>query len=141
MDNLLVITFNTCFQVLYNPLFPLFAQEDIKYCLLLLFIQVSTGSYYGLNSFSSIRSSSQLSRQSSADDPFIKAARQALKQSFSKKILLGSLVPFGIKIMEKFPSIWLSNATPLLKMTEKIISAKKTGNGGSSRKVYCIENL
>ena len=95
MDNLLVITFNTCFQVLYNPLFPLFAQEDIKYCLLLLFIQVSTGSYYGLNSFSSIRSSSQLSRQSSADDPFIKAARQALKQSFSKKILLGSPVPEG----------------------------------------------
>ena len=83
----------------------------------------------------------QANSQDNPDDPFIKAARQALKQSFSKKILLGSLVPFGIKIMEKFPSIWLSNATPLLKMTEKIISAKKTGNGGSSRKVYCIENL
>jgi len=76
----------------------------------------------------------QANSQDNPDDPFISAARQALKQSFSKKILLGSLLPFGIKLMEKFPSIWLSNATPLLKMTEKIISAKKAGNGGSSRK-------
>lgn len=82
----------------------------------------------------------QANSQDNPDDPFIIAARQALKQSFSRKILLGSLVPFGIKIMEKFPSIWLSNAIPLLKMTEKIISAKKRRNGGSSRKVFCIEN-
>ena len=80
----------------------------------------------------------QANSQDNPDDPFIKAARQALKQSFSKKILLGSLVPFGIKIMENFPSIWLSNASPLLKMTEKIISVKKTGNGGSSRKVRIL---
>lgn len=80
----------------------------------------------------------QANSQDNPDDPFISAARQALKQSFSKKILLGSLLPFGIKIMEKFPSVWLSNALPLLKMTEKIILAKKTGNGSSSRKVYFI---
>jgi len=77
----------------------------------------------------------QANSQDNPDDPFISAARQALKQSFSKKILLGSLLPFGIKLMEKFPSLWLSNAIPLLKMTEKIISAKKAGNGGCSRKV------
>ena len=80
----------------------------------------------------------QANSQDNPDDPFISAARQALKQSFSKKILLGSLLPFGIKIMEKFPSVWLSNALPLLKMTEKIILAKKTTNGSSSRKVYFI---
>ena len=37
----------------------------------------------------------QANSQDNPDDPFIKAARQALKQSFSKKILLGSPVPEG----------------------------------------------
>ena len=81
----------------------------------------------------------QANSQDNPDDPIINAARQALRQGFSKKILLGSALPFGIKIMEKFPNIWLSSFIPLLKMTENVISAKKAGNGNSSRKV--LHNL
>ena len=79
----------------------------------------------------------QANSQENPDDPVINIARRALTQSSSQIILLASVLPFGLKIIENFPSIWLSKIMPLINMAEKIIATKRAGarDGSSPRKV------
>lgn len=83
----------------------------------------------------------QVNSQNNPDDPVLKAAKKAMNQSTSQKILLTflSTMPFGAKIMEKIPSLWMSNNIPLLNITEEIVHTKRESGGNSStRKVaFC----
>ena len=76
--------------------------------------------------------------QDNPDDPVISIARRSLTRSSSQIILLASVLPFGLKIIEKFPSVWLSKTMPLINMAENIVAAKRAGDGNSSRKVTYI---
>ena len=82
----------------------------------------------------------QANSQENPDDPVINIARRALTQSSSQIILLASVLPFGLKIIENFPSIWLSKIMPLINMAEKIVATKRAGarNGSSPRKVSSV---
>ena len=82
----------------------------------------------------------QVDSQNNQDDPVLKAAKSAMNQSTSQKILLTilSLLPFGIKIMEKVPSLWISNTMPLLNITEEIVCTKREGDRSSARKVTIL---
>nr|XP_058946620.1 cytochrome P450 3A30-like [Pocillopora verrucosa] len=76
----------------------------------------------------------QVNSQNNPDDPVLKAAKKAMNQSTSQKILLTflSTMPFGAKIMEKIPSLWMSNNIPLLNITEEIVHTKRESGGSSS---------
>jgi len=79
----------------------------------------------------------QANSQENPDDPVINIARRALTQSSSQIILLASVLPFGLKIIENFPSIWLSKIMPLINMAEKIVATKRAAgarDGSSPRK-------
>ena len=80
--------------------------------------------------------------QDNPDDPVIAKARNALNQSVLNRILVGLLlvVPFGMKILEAFPSFWMSNMTPLFEMTKNIVATKRAGSENSSRRKVCDNN-
>jgi len=75
--------------------------------------------------------------QDNPNNPAIEAACNALNWSASQRKLLALLavLPFGIKIMEKFPHMWMSNMIPLynLRMAEEI-AVKRAGDGNLSRR-------
>ena len=73
--------------------------------------------------------------QDNPNNPAIEAACNALNRSASQRKLLALLavLPFGIKIMEKFPHMWMSNMIPLLRMAEEI-AVKRAGDGNLSRR-------
>ena len=80
----------------------------------------------------------QANSQDNHDDAVIKAAHSALNGSTMQKILFFalSILPFGMKILEKLPGVLMSNITPLTQMAEDIVAVKRSGHGGaSSRKV------
>ena len=79
----------------------------------------------------------QANSQDNPDDAVIKAAHNALNRSRFQQILIFvlSVLPFGTKIMEKFPGVWMSNLTPLTQMVEDIVAVKRSEDGESSRKV------
>ena len=77
----------------------------------------------------------QANSQDNPDDPVISIARKSLTRSSSQIILLASVLPFGLKIIENFPSVWLSKIMPLITMAEKIVATKRAGDGNSPRKV------
>ena len=97
----------------------------------------------------------QVNSQNNPDDPVLKAAKKAMNQSTSQKILLTflstlyqqracravtflSTMPFGAKIMEKIPSLWMSNNIPLLNITEEIVHTKRESGGSSSTRKVAI---
>lgn len=82
----------------------------------------------------------QVNSQNNPDDPVLKAAKKAMNQSTSQKILLTflSTMPFGAKIMEKIPSLWMSNNIPLLNITEEIVRTKRESGGNSSTRKVAI---
>lgn len=81
--------------------------------------------------------------QDNPDDPVIAIARNALdRTSVLNRMLVGLLmvVPFGIKILEAFPSLCISNMTPLFEMTKNIVATKRAGSENSSRRKVCDNN-
>ena len=85
----------------------------------------------------------QANSQENPDDPVITAGRQAMKQSAVQRIVLSmfTLLPFGLKIMEKVPHIWLTNFQPIIRIAEEIIRTKRKGDGTASRKVRFYDDL
>ena len=81
--------------------------------------------------------------QDNPDDPVITVAQNAMNRSVFSRILLGLLmvVPFGIKILEAFPSVWITNMIPLVEMTEKIVATKRAGGQSSSRRKVCYNTV
>ena len=79
----------------------------------------------------------EVDSQSNPDEPILSAVRQATQQGGFRRILLTiiSIFPFGLKIMELVPSLWMANLKPLLNMSEEIIQLKRGGEGNSPRKV------
>ena len=77
----------------------------------------------------------QANSQENPNDPIISIAREALTRSSSQIILLASVLPFGLKIIENFSSIWLSKIMPLIEMAEEIVATKRTRVGDSPRKL------
>ena len=79
----------------------------------------------------------EVDSQSNPDDPILRAVRQATQQGGFRRILLTviSIFPFGMKIMELLPSLWMANLKPLLNISEEIVQLKRGGQGNSPRKV------
>lgn len=79
----------------------------------------------------------QVDAQNNPDDPVLNAAKLTMSQTTFQKIILGgvTLLPFGMKLLENIPALFLSNFTPLLKISEEIVQIKKGSVGRSSRKV------
>ena len=81
--------------------------------------------------------------QDNPNSPVVLAAEQAMARSTSRQIFFTvlTILPFGLKVLEMFPSILLSNSMSLIKMAEEIISTKRAGNVNSSRKVIIQSTL
>lgn len=78
----------------------------------------------------------EVDSQSNPDEPILSAVRQATQQGGFRRILLTiiSIFPFGMKIMELLPSLWMANLKPLLNISEEIVQLKRGGQGNSPRK-------
>lgn len=79
----------------------------------------------------------QVDAQNNPDDPVLNAAKLTMSQTTFQKIILGgvTLLPFGMKLLENIPALFLSNFTPLLRISEEIVQTKKGSVGRSYRKV------
>ena len=79
----------------------------------------------------------EVDSQSNPDEPILRAVRQATQQGGFRRILLTiiSILPFGLKLMELVPSLWMANLKPLLNISEEIVQLKRGGQGNSPRKV------
>ena len=80
--------------------------------------------------------------QENPNSPVVTVASKAVTRSPLRGIMIMflSILPFGIKIMEMFPGIVLSNSFPLIKIAEEIVSTKRAGTENSSRKVSKIND-
>jgi len=96
--------------------------------------KIASSSYNGCHCFSGINGL-EANSQDNPNNPVSEAACNALNRSASQRKLLALLavLPFGIKIMEKFPHMWMSNMIPLLRMAEEI-AVKRAGDGNLSRR-------
>ena len=79
----------------------------------------------------------QADTQNNPDEPAITAAKRVINSSASRRLLISilSLLPFGNKVMEAFPSILMGDMDELLGISRQIVSAKKSGRSCDSRKV------
>ena len=85
----------------------------------------------------------EVNSQNNPDDPVLKAAELAINETTFQLILFGvlSLMPYGLKIMEKVPQLYMNNLKPLLNIAEEIVRTKRENTGNSVKKVnsnkYC----
>lgn len=79
----------------------------------------------------------EVDSQNNPDDPVLKAAQLAMNQTTFQKIVFGvlSLMPFGLKIIEKVPQLWMKNLKPLIDIAEEIVRTKRGNTGNSTKKV------
>ena len=79
----------------------------------------------------------QVDSQNNPDDPVLQAAQKSLSQSTFQQILLTviSMLPFGIKILEKVPRLWMSNLIPIMNIAEEIVRTKRENAESSAKKV------
>ena len=79
----------------------------------------------------------EVDSQNNPDDPVLKAAQLSMNQTTFQKILFGvlSLMPFGLKIIEKVPQLYMNNLKPLLNIAEEIVRTKRENAGNSIKKV------
>ena len=82
----------------------------------------------------------QVDSQNNPDDPVLKAAKMTMTETSFERIYLGILLlmPFGMKLVEKIPRLFLSKFVPLLKISEEIVRTKRGSAGSSTRKVTII---
>ena len=83
----------------------------------------------------------QADAQNNPDEPAIIAAKRLINGSSLQRIILAllTLVPFGGKIAELFPSLLSRDMKDLLDISEQIVAAKKMTGNTSSRKVnFCF---
>ncbi|KAL9988756.1 hypothetical protein ACROYT_G003239 [Oculina patagonica] len=78
----------------------------------------------------------QVDSQNNPDDPVLKAAQGSMRQTTFQQILLTiiSLMPFGMKILEKVPSLWMSNLIPIMNISEGIVRTKRENARSSTKK-------
>ncbi|XP_074613329.1 cytochrome P450 3A8-like [Acropora palmata] len=78
----------------------------------------------------------QADTQNNPDEPAITAAKRVINGSASQRLLISilSLLPFGNKVMEAFPSILTGDMDELLGISRQIVSAKKSAGSCESRK-------
>lgn len=81
--------------------------------------------------------------QENPDDPVTVAARNSMTRSTFQRILLIVLgaMPFGTKIISRFPNLLMANSVPIVKIAEEMVNTKRAGNANLSRKVILIVNL
>lgn len=74
--------------------------------------------------------------QNDYDDPAFKAARNSLDPGPVRRFLTGflAIIPFGSYIAKYYPSFYIGQFQDLVDLTEKMIEAKRSGDG-SQRKV------
>ena len=79
----------------------------------------------------------QADTQNNPDEPAITAAKRVINGSASQRLLISilSLLPFGNKVIEAFPSILTGHMDELLDISRQIVSAKKSAGSCDSRKV------
>ena len=79
----------------------------------------------------------EVDSQTNPDDPVLKAAQLAMNETTFQLILFGvlSLMPLGMKILEKVPQLYMNNLTPLLDIAEEIVRMKRENTGNSAKKV------
>ena len=79
----------------------------------------------------------EVDSQNNPDDPVLKATQLAMNQTTFQKILFGvlTLMPLGLKIIEKVPQLYLNNLKPLLNIAEEIVRTKRENTGNSIKKV------
>lgn len=79
----------------------------------------------------------QADPQNNPDEPAISAARRVVNGSALQRTAVSilSLLPFGSKIAELFPSLLIRDFYDLMVISEQIIAAKKSAGSSSSRKV------
>ena len=79
----------------------------------------------------------EVDSQNNPDDPVLKAAQLSMNQTTFQKILFGvlTLMPFGLKIIEKVPQLYMNNLKPLLNIAEEIVRTKRENTENSSKKV------
>ena len=82
----------------------------------------------------------QVDSQNNPDDPVLKAAKMTMTDTSFERIYLGILLlmPFGMKLLEKIPRLFLSKFVPLLNISEEIVRTKRGSAGSSTRKVTII---
>ena len=80
----------------------------------------------------------QADAQNNPDEPAIVAAKKAINGSAYQRIVLtiSTLIPFGDKLLEMFPSLLMSDLKDLVKIADSIIATKKAAGASSSRKVF-----
>ena len=76
-------------------------------------------------------------------EPILNAARMATNQSALQQVALTflTLLPFGTKIIEEFPSLWIKNLKPLINTAEEIVRIKRESSSNSTRKVIQITHI
>lgn len=82
----------------------------------------------------------EVDSQLNPDEPILNAVRTATNQSALQRVALTflALLPFGTKIMEEFPSLWMMNLKPLLNTAEEIVHVKRKSTCSSVRNVTQI---
>lgn len=77
----------------------------------------------------------EVDSQLNPDEPILNAVRTATNQSALQRVALTflALLPFGTKIMEEFPSLWMRNLKPLLNTAEEIVHVKRKSTCSSVR--------
>lgn len=80
----------------------------------------------------------QADPQNNPDEPAISAARRVVNGSALQRTAVSilSLLPFGSKIAELFPSLLIRDFYDLMVISEQIIAAKKSAGSSSSRKDF-----
>ena len=85
----------------------------------------------------------QADSQNNPDEPTITAAKKVVNGSRLQRTIFTvlTLIPFGNKIFEIFPSLLAQNMKDLLHISEQIVAAKKSGESGSTRKVRIMQGM
>ena len=85
----------------------------------------------------------QADAQNNPDEPAITAAKRLINGSSLQRTMLTilSLIPFGNKISEWFPSLLTRDIKDLLDISQQIVAAKKSaGSSTVARKVLSVLN-
>ena len=79
----------------------------------------------------------QVDSQNNPDDPVLKAAERSMRPGSFQQILMTvlSLMPFGMKIIERVPRLWVSHLIPITNIAEEIVRTKRENTGNSTKKV------
>jgi len=85
----------------------------------------------------------QADSQSNPDEPVVTAAKKVVSASASRRAIVSllSLLPFGTKLAEIFPSLLTRDMKDLLDISKQIVAAKKSVTiSSTSRKVRDLVN-